>query len=153
MNAATTDMVSVTPTDCNGMDYNGFAAALENLDLSQILAGESFPQNLKMAMRRELAGGLLLRLRSDKHHGLNEVCKRSRTLASSGDICQDLLHLSYEQSSGVGKHPQMVNPSKSNPGFGQTNMVATNTHLTLPRNTRQSSTVIVGACWNLGRYC
>ena len=26
-----------------------------------------------------------------------------------------------KQSSGVGKHPQMVNPSKSNPGFGQKN--------------------------------
>jgi len=29
--------------------------------------------------------------------------------------CQE----AYKQSSGVGKHPQMVNPSKSNPGFGQ----------------------------------
>ena len=58
-----------------------------------------------------------------------------------------------KQSSGVGKHPQMNNPSKSNPGLGQKMTFSKNQSLPKCLNPRQALTTPFWGCWTLGRGC
>ncbi len=72
---------------------------------------------------------------------------QGRVILEKKGPCQE----ACKQSSGVGKHPQMVNPSKFNPGFGQKHILSKSQEK-VPTNTANWSCGLINSSGHLYFY-